>query len=63
MFQATFPLFQLKARFNPKNFLNVVSDEIRKLQMLPHWSSKNKDILENVVKKFAATCNPEKSNY
>lgn len=58
--QAAFPMYQLKTKFNPKNILNVVANEIEQLKTQLIWSSNDKKTLENVVSKFSATCNPEK---
>lgn len=38
--------------------MNIVSLEIEKLQLFPSWDSTQKITLENVISKFAFTCNP-----
>lgn len=57
-FQASFPLFPLKIKFNPRNMLNVISIEIEKLKLFPSWDSTQVNTLENVISKFAFVCNP-----
>lgn len=63
IFQAIFPLYDLKTHFNSKKFLEVLSTEIENLKIYPHWDSNEKKTLDNIVSKFDATCNPKRSNY
>ncbi|XP_050432047.1 uncharacterized protein LOC126840398 [Adelges cooleyi] len=58
---ATFPLYQLKKKFNPKTFLNLLTREIENLKLHPNWDSNEKIILERVLSRFTATCNPERT--
>lgn len=62
-FQAIFPLYDLKTCFNTKKFLDVLTFEIENLKTYPYWDSNDKKTLNNVVSKFAATCNPKRSKY
>ncbi|XP_050540156.1 uncharacterized protein LOC126904872 isoform X2 [Daktulosphaira vitifoliae] len=47
-----FPLYHLKSRFNPKNFLKILSNEVNRLKKYSYWNDDENKVLENVLSRF-----------